>query len=160
MILAVLIGHPQLLEGLWEEIAALEFSAPSLGGFRSRLLDCAPDALASADVLAEALGQAGHGAERERILGVASRMPNWWCLRAEAPRSDAETVLRQSLALQRKSGALHKELKWAAAALEADPSEQNLAKLLDIKASLADLANAEAAVEGFGAFAGRELPPV
>ena len=71
--------------------------------------------------------------------------------------SDAELVLRQCLALQRKVGALHKELKLAEAALAADPTEQNFARLLDIKASLADLANAEAAVEGFGEISGPEL---
>jgi DNA primase len=64
------------------------------------------------------------------------------------------------MTLQRKSGALHRELKSAALALESDPSERNLARLLDIKASLADLADAEAAVEGFGAASGRELPPL
>ena len=83
-------------------------------------------------------------------------MPNWWCMRAEAPRADAETVLRQSLALQRRAGALHKELKLGGAvALQAEPNEQNLARLLDIKANLADLANAEAAIEGFGGGSGR-----
>ena len=45
-----------------------------------------------------------------------------------------------------------------ASALESDPSERNLARLLDIKASLADLGDAEAAVEGFGAASGREAP--
>jgi DNA primase len=160
MILAVLIGHPQLLETVWEEIAGLAFASSKLAAFRSRLLDFAPEAYADAEALANALANAGHGAERERILAAAARMPNWWCQRADAPRSDAETVLRQSLALQRKSGALHRELKLAASALEADPTDQNLARLLDIKASLADLADAEAAIEGFGALSGRDLPPI
>ncbi len=31
-----------------------------------------------------------------------------------------------------------------------EPNEQNFARLLDIKANMADLANAEAAIEGFG----------
>ena len=125
-----------------------------------RLLDLEPEAYAAAEALAAALAERGHGAERERILAAASKMPDWWCLRPEAELSDAEVVLRQCLALQRKAGALHKELKSAEAALAADPTEQNFARLLDIKASLADLANAEAAVEGFGEAAGRKLPPV
>jgi DNA primase len=62
------------------------------------------------------------------------------------------------MALQRKSGALNKELRSAALALETDPSEQSLARLLDIKASLADLNDAEAAVEGFGMASGRVTP--
>jgi DNA primase len=87
-------------------------------------------------------------------------MPNAWSVAEDAPPNDVETVLRQSMALQRKSGALHRELKSAASALESDPSERNLARLLDIKASLADLGDAEAAVEGFGSASGRELPPL
>jgi DNA primase len=160
MILAVLVCHPQLLETVWEEIAGMQFDAPTLAQFRSRMLAFPPDAYGDSQALAQALHEAGHGAERERILAGAGRMPNWWCVRSEAPDSDAETVLRQCLALQRKSGALHKELKLAAAALEADPTEQNLARLLDIKASIADLADAEAAIEGFGALSGRQLPPI
>lgn len=160
MILTILICHPALLETLWEDIAELEFVAPSLAELRSRLLDFESESYENAQTLAQAFAEAGRGPDRDRILSAASRMPNWWCLRPDAPDSDAETVLRQCLALQRKSGALHKELKLAAAALEADPTEQNLARLLDIKASLADFANAEAAVEGFGALSGRDLPPV
>jgi DNA primase len=45
-------------------------------------------------------------------------------------------------------------------ALAADPTEQNLARLRDIKANLADLANAEAAIEGFGSLSGRGSPPL
>jgi DNA primase len=45
-------------------------------------------------------------------------------------------------------------------ALAADPTDQNLARLRDIKANLADLANAEAAIEGFGRLSGRGSPPL
>jgi DNA primase len=78
--------------------------------------------------------------------------------------SDADQVLRQTLALHRKARALNKELKLAEKALAADAgaevNEQNFAKLCDIKGDLADLANAEAAVEGFGELSGRVAPPV
>jgi DNA primase len=155
-ILAILIGHPGLLESHWEEIVELELASTTLTAFRARLVDLPPEAYATTDALAAALDERGDGGERKRVLAAAARMPNWWCLRAEAPSADAETVLRQCLALQRKSGALHKELKLAEAALAADPTEQNLARLLDIKAGLADLANAEAAIEGFGELSGRK----
>ena len=159
-ILAILIGHPDLLESHWEEIVELELASTTLTAFRARLVDLPPEAYAASDLLAAALDERGDGGERKRILAAAAKMPNWWCLRAEAPSADAETVLRQCLALQRKSGALHKELKLAEAALAADPTEQNLARLLDIKAGLADLANAEAAIEGFGELSGRKEPAV
>ena len=68
-------------------------------------------------------------------------------------------MLRQTLALHRKARALNKELKLAekALAIEADPeiNEQNFGRLRDIKGNLADLANAEAAIEGFGELSGR-----
>jgi DNA primase len=159
-ILAILLGHPHLLEAHGEEIAGLEWASAGLAAFRGRLLDLPIEALSTAEDLARALAERGEAEARERILAAASRMPNWWCLRAEGPASDAEHVLRQCLALQRKSGALHKECKSAEAALAADPTEQNLAKLLDIKASLADLADAEAAIEGFGELSGRKAPVV
>ena len=154
-ILAILIGHPQLIERRVEEMAGLELANSALSTFRDRLLALPGEAFASAESLNAALAAAGLGPERERILGLAAGMANWWCLRAEAEVSDAEHVLRQTLALQRSSGALNRELKLAEQALAADATEQNLARLLDIKANLADLANAEAAIEGFGSLSGR-----
>jgi DNA primase len=159
-ILAGLMNHPRLIDAWADEIAALEFSSAALTAFRSRLLEavvaCEPDPQS----LGESLAASGLGPERARILEAARRMPSAWSIAESAPLADVETVLRQSLALQRKSGALHRELNSAASALESDPSERNLARLLDIKASLADLGDAEAAVEGFGLASGRELPPL
>jgi DNA primase len=117
-------------------------------------------AYGAASAMAEALESAALAGERERILSLAAGMANWWCLRAEAETSDAEHVLRQTMALQRSSGALNRELKLAEQALAADPTEQNLARLLDIKTNLADLANAEAAIEGFGDLSGRGSTPL
>jgi DNA primase len=159
-ILAILLGHPSLLERHFEDIAAIELAAPALAAFRDRLLGLPAQAYGAADALAEALESAGLAQERDRILRAAAAMPNWWCLRAEAEITDAEHVLRQTMALQRSSGALHRELKLAEQALASDPTEQNLARLLDIKANLADLANAEAAIEGFGDLSGRGAAPL
>jgi len=159
-ILAGLLNHPRLIDTWAEEIAALEFSSSALAAFRSRLLDVALAADPEAGSLTQALAAAGLAAERERIVSLAGRMPSGWCIAESAVAIDVETGLRQSMALQRKSGALHRELKSAVSALESDPSERNLARLLDIKASLADLGDAEAAVDGFGAASGRGLAPL
>jgi DNA primase len=155
VILAILAGHPGLLETHCEDLAALDFASSKLAAFRDALLAAPPDALRSSEALAEALHTSGQGAERERILGFAARMANWWCLRAEAAEPDAEHVLRQSLALHRRAGALNRELKLAERSLAAEPNEQNFARLLDIKTHLADLAHAEAAIDGFGQDSGR-----
>ncbi|MGO9742896.1 MAG: DNA primase [Roseiarcus sp.] len=159
-ILAALIGHPEIVEHAFEDIAALEFASSALGNFRRRLLDLDPVAFDSATALMAALEARGAGEDAARILALAQRMPDWWALKAEAEIADAEIVFRQCMALQRKAGTLHRELKSAEAALAAEPTEQNFVRLLDIKSSLADLASAEAAVDGFGELSGRKLPPV
>ena len=82
-------------------------------------------------------------------------MPIWWCMRPEAAPQDADLVLRQSLALHRRAGALNRDLKLAERLLATEPNELNLARLLDIKANLADLADGEAAIDGFGDQSGR-----
>ena len=105
--------------------------------------------------LAEWLAAAGRGEDRERVITLAGNMPNWWCVRPEAAVDDADHVLRQSLALHRRAGALNRELKLAERSLAAEPNELNRARLLDIKANLADLAHAEAAIDGFGDQSGR-----
>ncbi len=155
IILAAVLGHPALLETYYEPIARLDFASSELGGFRTKMLGLPAGVFAAAADLAEGLGAAGCAGELAGILRLARAMPNWWCLRPEAVISDAELVLQQSLALHRRFGALHTELVWAEKALADDPTVQNFERLRDIKTSLADLANAEAAVEGFGDLSGR-----
>jgi DNA primase len=155
VILAIALGHPALIESRCEELAAAEFMGAALTALRDALLTAPAEALDSALSLGEWLSRAGHGVERERILALAAKMPNWWCMRPEAAPSDADLVLRQSLALHRRAGALHRDLKLAERSLAAEPNELNLARLLDIKANLADLADAEAAIDGFGDQSGR-----
>jgi DNA primase len=160
VILAIVTNHAGLLERHIEEIGALELSNRGLATFRDQLLARALESPARA----EAPEATTFMAERDRILRLASRMPVWWCLRAEADSSDAEHVLRQTLALHRKARALNKELKLAEKALAIDANleinEQNFGRLRDIKRNLADLADAEAAIEGFGELSGRKAPPV
>ena len=155
MILAIAVSHPSLLESHCEELAATEFAGPGLGAFRDALIAAPAEALASSAALAEWLNGAARGPEYERILAVAAKMPDWWCMRPEAAAADADLALRQSLALHRRAGALHRDLKLAERSLAAEPNELNLARLLDIKANLADLVDAEAAIDGFGDQSGR-----
>ncbi len=155
MILALALGHPDLIERHCEELAATEFEGAGLSAFRDALIAAPAEALSSSVALADWLNRAGSGAECERILALAARMPDWWCIRSEAMAADADLVLRQSLALHRRAGALHRDLKLAERSLAAEPNELNLARLLDIKANLADLADAEAAIDGFGDQSGR-----
>ena len=150
MILSIALSHPGLLETYCEELAATEFIGAGVSALRDALIAAPADALASSATLAEWLNGAGRGEDRERILGLAAKMPNWWCMRPEAAPQDADLVLRQSLALHRRAGALHRDLKLAERLLATEPNELNLARLRDIKANLADLGDAEAAIDGFG----------
>ena len=156
MILVIALSHPELIESRCEELAGAEFTGAGLEPLRDALIAAPAEALGSAPALARM-------AERRRARGrtradpgpVPQGMPNWWCMRPEAAPSDADLVLRQSLALHRRAGALHRDLKLAEQSLAAEPNELNLARLLDIKANLADLADAEAAIDGFGDQSGR-----
>jgi DNA primase len=154
MILSIALSHPALIETYCEELAATEFIGAGVSALRDALIAAPADALGSSIGLAEWLKGAGRGADRDRILGLAAKMPNWWCMRPEAASQDADLVLRQSLALHRRAGALHRDLKLAERLLATEPNELNLARLLDIKANLADLADAEAAIDGFGGGSG------
>jgi DNA primase len=155
MILSIALNHPALIESHFEELAAIEFMGAGVNALRDALLAAPADALASSTALAEWLNGAGRGPDRERILGAAVKMPNWWCMRPEAGLADADLVLRQSLALHRRAGALHRDLKLAERLLATEPNELNLARLLDIKTNLADLGDGEAAIDGFGDQSGR-----
>jgi DNA primase len=155
MILAITLGHPELIESHFEELAATEFTGAGVSALRDALLAAPADALMSSAALAEWLNCAGRGPDRERVVSAAARMPNWWCMRPEAAPSDADLVLRQSLALHRRAGALNRDLRLAERLLATEPNELNLARLLDIKANLADLADGEAAIDGFGDQSGR-----
>ena len=155
MILSIALNHPTLMESRCEELAETEFKGAGLSALRDALLAAPADALISPTALAEWLNGAGRGQDCERILALAAKMPNWWCMRPDAAPSDADLVLRQSLALHRRAGALHRDLKLAERLLATEPNELNLARLLDIKANLADLGDSEAAIDGFGDQSGR-----
>jgi DNA primase len=160
IILAVALCHPGLLERHIEEIAELDFASRGLAAFRNSLVALAGEAHGGAESLAQALESAGLGEQRANIVARAANMADWWAVRPEAALDDAEQVMRQTLALHRKSFALNRELKLAERALAEDPTEHNFARLLDIKQDLADLAGAEAAIDGFGAQSGRSNAPV
>src|SRR5262249_46096274 len=125
---------------------------------RDRLLDLAAEP--TVEALAAGLTGSGLAAERDRVLSLAARMPDWRRLKPEAPEDHAEQVLRQTLALPRRAGTVNKEVKLAEKALAEDFSEQNFARLRDIRENLANLAGAEALVEGFGDGVDRQEPMI
>jgi DNA primase len=79
---------------------------------------------------------------------------------AAADDRDAEQGWLQAVTLHRKARTLHKELKDAEAALAVDPSEVNLARMVDIQQQLSSADNIDAAIEGFGLYSGRHARSV
>src|SRR5690606_89246 len=80
-----------------------------------------------------------------------------WQARADAADRDAADGWMQALTLHRKARTLHKELRDAEAALATDPSDANLAKMIDIQNQMANSDGTEALIEGFGLSSGRRM---
>ena len=80
----------------------------------------------------------------------------YWPATAAADDRDAEEGWLQALTLHRRKRTLHRELKEAEAALANEPSDANLARLVDIQSQLANSEGTEALIEGFGASSGRQ----
>ncbi len=99
------------------------------------------------------LNDRGFGPLLARLESQAIRL-NEWFLDPGAASADARTGLRQMFALHRKSVTLDRELKAAEAAFAADPTEENLAVLNQIREELASHAGSEAQIEGFGEASG------
>jgi DNA primase len=118
------------------------------------VLGYAADPIAGATPRA-AIERAGLGPLVAR-LEAKVEFASLWYVKPEAAEADAEVSLHQLLALQRKAGALHKELKLAEIALGEGSTEQDFARLRDIKTELAALEGREAAIDGYGALSGRQ----
>ncbi len=154
LIVLVCLNHPDLAARYAEDIAGLDVSSRDMGRLRDVLLTELADAKTDGISLRQAIDAVGLAALRERIEAMAG-LAQQWCVRAEAGESDAEEVLRQALALHRRSRALHKELKSVEIALGETPSEENLTRLREIQAEIATLDGREAVVDGFGTSSGR-----
>jgi DNA primase len=160
LILLTLINHPQLLDEFLDAFSHIEFSRRPLDSLRRELLEAA----AAQDVLDGAslrnhLVSKGFGAELVRLETQARRL-NEWFLSAGAASEDARTGLSQMIALHRKHVILERELKAAEAAFAADPSEENLAALKEIREELVSEAGEEALIEGFGQASGRPMDAI
>jgi DNA primase len=77
--------------------------------------------------------------------------------RVGAAAEDVRQWWNHVLALHRKNRTLNKELKEAERALGEELSEQNFARLRDVREQLLALDGTEASIEGFGALSGRPV---
>jgi DNA primase len=153
LILAAVIGHPHLLERHCESLAGLEFDNLEADRLRGALVDAAALGLVHAGDLADHLTEGGFAPVVERLM--ASTRPQHWWIGPEAAAPDVEVGFQHVVTLHRKMRTLNKELQLAQAVLERDMTDDNFARLADIKAQIADVQGAEASIEGFGASSGR-----
>jgi DNA primase len=164
LILLLLFNHPGLIGRHIEELAEIEFLSPEASALRDALLGYSAAPLLPGQTVEELSVEASHlcaaiegqgfGPVLQKLGEMAAHASHWYT-KTEAAESDAEEVLKQALALQRRTRGLHKELQLAELALVKDTSEANLGRLRDIQAQLSALGGIEAAGEEFGAQSGR-----
>jgi len=153
LILAALLAHPMLLDEHCELLAELEFDNAEANRLRQALIDCmAHGSRESVEIEGELLAL---GFERllQHIASVS--VPTHFWVRRDAAFPDVRDGFMHAVALHRKNRTLHKELRFAQAAMEQDFTEENFARLQDIKAQIAAMEGTEAMIEGFGASSGR-----
>jgi DNA primase len=153
LILAALLAHPMLLDQHCELLAELEFDNAEANRLRQALIDCmAHGSRESVEIEGELLAL---GFERllQHIASVS--VPTHFWVRRDAAFPDVRDGFMHAVALHRKNRTLHKELRFAQAAMEQDFTEENFARLQDIKAQIAAMEGTEAMIEGFGASSGR-----
>jgi DNA primase len=148
------VNHPALLASHLDEFAHIEFGSPDLDQLRGAILEIVSHSDKEEGSIRHALAAGRFHLLLERLEGQIEAA-GYWPATPEAADADANEGWLQALTLHRRKGALHRELKDAEAALGEDPSEANLARLVDIQNQLAKSEGTEALIEGFGASSGR-----
>jgi DNA primase len=149
-------NHPAILHEHFDEFAALDLSDRQLDSLRGLILEvAASDPGIDAAGMRRILGERGCGPLLDRLDVLAERGGHWQAL-ATADDRDAAQGWLQAMILHRKARTLHKELKDAELALAVEPSDANLARMIEIQNQLSSAEGTEAAVEGFGALSGRQ----
>ena len=153
-ILLAMAYHPDILGLHVEELAELDFASADASRLRDGMVRIADADLADVRDLRAALDANGYVGALDRVEAM-SVVATLWNIRPEAASEDVKTTLSQALALHRRARSLNRELKAVEFALGQDPSDENFARLQDIKSELAGLDGREAALEGFGIMSGR-----
>jgi DNA primase len=160
LILLAAFNHPWLLETEAEQLADLEFFSSDADTLRRIMLDITASRQADQHATAETLRQAvvarDCGPVLQRIEGALTHLADWPAREGAAPE-DVRQWWAHVLTLHRKNRTLNKELKEAERAFGEELSEQNFARLQDVRGQLSALEGTEASIEGFGALSGRPV---
>ncbi len=156
VLVMTMVNHPALLARHLDDFAHLEFGHGDLDHLRAAVLEIVAHGEAEDAVeLAKALESRDLAALAGRLSAQVSAM-GYWPAGPAADDRDAEEGWLQALTLHRRKRTLHRELREAEAALANEPSDANLARLVDIQNQLANSEGTEALIEGFGASSGRQ----
>ena len=157
VLVMTMVNHPSLLAAHLDEFAHIEFSHPDLDQLRDAILDIVSHSEGEgADAsLREPLAAGKFGPLIARLEDQIEKAGHWPATPAAAD-TDAREGWLQALTLHSRKRTLHRELKDAEAALAGEPSDANLARLVDIQNQLARAEGTEALIEGFGASSGRQ----
>jgi DNA primase len=156
LILLAAFNHPWLLETEAEHLADLEFLNGDSDALRRVVLDITAEQHFTRESLREAVLAREYGPVLERIEAAVTHLADWPAQDGAAPE-DVRQWWNHVLTLHRKNRTLNKELKEAERALGEELSEQNFARLQDVRGQLSALDGTEASIEGFGALSGRPL---
>jgi DNA primase len=160
LILLAAFNHPWLLETEAEQLADLEFLSSDADMLRRVMLDITATRHADEHPTVETLRQAvvarDCGPVLQRIEAALTHLADWPAREGAAPE-DVRQWWGHVLTLHRKNRTLNKELKEAERALGEELSEQNFARLQDVRGQLSALEGTEASIEGFGALSGRPV---
>jgi DNA primase len=154
-LIVMLVNHPQLGDERFDQVEQLEFGHPELRALQAAIIDAHAHGVAGdRQATVEAIVSAGLGDAWQRAL-LHVRNARLWPALEDAALDDAREAFAQALHLQLRSGALHKELKAAEAALANDPTEENYRHLVEIQAQFRAVQAQEALIDGFGVSSGR-----
>jgi DNA primase len=156
VLVMTMINHPGLIESRLDDFAHVELTHGEIAELRASVLDeYAHSGEADAAAFRKRLDSGRFRAFLERLDQQLAACGLWPVMRSASDR-DAEEGWMQALTLHARQRTLNKELRDAEAALAGDPSEANLARLIDIQNQLAKSEGTEALIEGFGASSGRQ----
>lgn len=145
-ILTTLRDFPSLIASHAEELAALPLPGPAFDRLRHALLSLA-DGEEIADGGAEAaIDAAGARAAADQLAALSGPARMRTSIDAQATL-DADAGLRQALTLQRRSAALHNDLRAVEADLANNPIERNFQRLRDLRAQLSNFEGMDAAYD-------------
>lgn len=160
---AVLVGsaihHPAIMAACFDEFSSLPLGNPAAVSLHRLLLDCmahweGEEDWPNAGFVARELEEAGMAEIVAQIDGALRHNRIWQAL-PEAALEDALEGWRQSRLLHVKAHSLFMELKAAETALAADDTEENFARLVEIRNEIAREEGMEALIDGFGLSSGR-----